>query len=178
MSSNKQSDCKIMDTTKAIETLTVNETEWEKTLPSHILSDKRIKDFIQASRQNGNNDKLYAHVELTTIDGKTDQIIKKLKKRLKNRENVLVSITKQMNKALKRKNEKIKILLGYIKLLENLLREHNIDFRIVKKRYKHGEINLASRPAGTNHASSQTIVDQYTDTVEIVLDNDGNEISS
>ncbi|MBN2436196.1 MAG: hypothetical protein JXK07_13100 [Spirochaetes bacterium] len=168
-----------MDTTKAIETLTVNETEWEKTLPSHILSDKRIKNFIQASRQNGNDNKIYAHVELVSVDGKTDQIIKKLKKRLKNRENILLSITKQMNKALKRKNEKIKILLGYIKLLENLLREHNIDFRIVKKRYKYGEINLASRPAGTNQtSSSQTIVDQYTDTVEIILDNDGNEILS
>ncbi|MDA3901194.1 MAG: hypothetical protein PF637_11835 [Spirochaetes bacterium] len=168
-----------METTKAIKIVTGTEKEWEETTPAHIFSDKRIRDFINASRKNGRDDKVYANVQLVSLDSKSADIVKRLHKKLKKKEAVLESIARQMRSVLSKKNEKMRILLGYIKLLENMLTEHNIDYRILKRKYKSGEVHLSSRVAEPSEATSSTISSvEYTKTYEIVLDADGNEIKT
>lgn len=158
------------------EKLTSEKTEWQKLSPDDIFKEKDFLDFLEKSRSQPEDRRIYASINIESLDEATTIKLEAVLQRLINKDKSLKKISANMKKALERKNRKLKKMLKYISILEKMLEKNNIDYVSLKEKIRDNEIALVSRKPEEHVEISNQELEEYTDAIEIELDEEGNEL--
>ncbi len=154
-----------------------SDVAWQKINPQDIFSDKRLQKYIEESRNSDTSERVYAYLNFMRADEALAEKNEKLYEKLKKKDALVKKMASQMKNAIRKKNMKLAKLLRYISILEEMLKEKEIDYKTIKRKIKDSEIKLSTRAMQGEITTEDHNIAEYVEAVEIELDDEGKEIN-
>lgn len=146
--------------------------KWVQTSTEDIFALKELNEIIASiEKEKDKGEMVLARIDFRTVNKEYYDSLQELQKKLAHKEELLKKLVVESKRVIKRKNDKMLELIGYIKQLQLLVAYNNLDEESLKKISLNPEAILSAKVSEEKEA-----VEEYEDVTEITLDEEGEEI--
>jgi hypothetical protein len=146
--------------------------KWVQTSTEDIFALKELNEIIASiEKEKDKGEMVLARIDFRTVNKEYYDSLQELQKKLAHKEELLKKLVFESKRVIKRKNDKMLELIGYIKQLQLLVAYNNLDEESLEKIRLNPESILSAKVSEEKEA-----VEEYEDVTEVTLDEEGEEI--